>query len=84
MHQSVEGNGDEWNEMYSWTFGYTYGKNKQPAIATHNAADVQLKTYSSMYWYLRSPYRGEPGFKETPDADNWKTKIKRTNILLMK
>lgn len=84
MHQSVEGNGDEWNEMYSWTFGYVYGKNKQPAIATHNAADVQLKTYNSLYWYLPSPYRGDPGFKETPDTDNWKTKIKRANILLIK
>jgi hypothetical protein len=84
MHESVEGNRDEWNEMYSWTFGYIYGKYNQTVLVTHYAADYALKTFNSLYWYLPSPYRSEPGFKETPDPNNWKTKIKRANILLMK
>lgn len=84
MHKSVEGNGDEWNEMYTCTFGYTYGKNKQSALATHTATDVLLKSHYPLYWYLKSPYRSEPGFTETKDKDNWKTAIKRANILLMK
>ncbi|MCX6317427.1 MAG: hypothetical protein NTW29_09070 [Bacteroidetes bacterium] len=83
MHESVEGNGDEWNEMYSWTFGYLYGKNKSSSIVIHKAADNLLKTYNSMYWYLRSPYRADKDYKEEKDSNSIKTKIKRLWILTL-
>ncbi|MFN4313798.1 MAG: hypothetical protein ACK4E0_05880 [Chitinophagaceae bacterium] len=84
FHKSVEGNGDEWNEMYSWTFGYAYGTgNGKTVIETRSAADRLLKTEHRLYWLLPAPYRGDPNFVAEPDKEGVKTNIKRAIILTM-
>ena len=92
-HHSVEGNNDEWNEMWAWTFGYSAAANfwKKGSInssTTSIEADKLLQKsyqyyFNSNFWDLRSPYRGDDDFIEEKDQDGWGTKAKRGTILFI-
>jgi hypothetical protein len=64
--------------MWSWTYGYTYGKSKSYVI---ELKEFNMLSYNKLYWYIHSLYRGDSDFKENPDPEGPGTNIKRANII---